>query len=159
MTSVRGMAACFLFIVLGWCLGKSQINQALPGGSDWKSLSVDDHRLYIAGFVQGYRHGTLHAASLATAKFASGSVTSMTRSQKADYEDSLKLAHMVAPFLLHQSGSGIEGALTKFYGDHKNMPVCWDDALLLSTVSLAGNPATEQQLTAARKHGAKSGCK
>ena len=52
-----------------------------------------------------------------------------------------------------------EGALDTFYSDYRNTPVCLNEAILFSIASLAGNPATNQELTAARKAGAESGCK
>jgi len=45
-----------------------------------------------------------------------------------------------------------------FYGDFRNTPVCWQDALLFSNASLAGNAPTEQELETVRKADAKSGC-
>lgn len=55
--------------------------------------------------------------------------------------------------------SQIEATVSTFYDDHQNMPVCWDDATWISTLSAEGNHLTEQALDAARNKGAKSGCK
>ncbi len=53
----------------------------------------------------------------------------------------------------------VEAAVSNFYGNNENTNVCWGDAVLLSTALLRGNAPTEQELAAARKSGAESGCK
>ena len=54
---------------------------------------------------------------------------------------------------------GIETAMDAFYGNYRNAPVCWKDALQFSIWSLSGAAPAEQELDSARKRGAESGCK
>jgi hypothetical protein len=154
------VAVGLLVFFTGWCFGKGQTATHLPGGGDWKALSSTDRELYVAGFVQGYGQGTLHAGSMAMEKLAPEKVSSMTPAQKNDYNESLGRAHKVAPILLHGvSASGLEVTASTFYADYRNTPVCFDDAIIVSSMALAGSPATEQELGAVRKRGATSGCK
>lgn len=53
----------------------------------------------------------------------------------------------------------LEATVSTFYGDYRNMPVCLDDAVRLSTKSLEGNVPAEQELNAVRNKGAESGCR
>jgi len=52
----------------------------------------------------------------------------------------------------------IEDAVNSFYGDYRNAPVCWGQAVQFSIWSLNGNAPTDQEVETARKHGADSGC-
>jgi hypothetical protein len=53
----------------------------------------------------------------------------------------------------------IESAMTTFYSDYRNAPVCWKDALKFAVWSLNGDTPAGEELDAARKRGAESGCK
>jgi hypothetical protein len=154
------VASCWgLIFLAGWTFGHEQTATHQPGGRDWKRLSSTDHKLYLSGFVNGYSMGILHASTLTLEKYAPEQVSALTFAQKKDYEDSLAWAHKVVPILSQSvSRSGIDDTVGTFYGDYRNSPVCWGDAILLSAASLSGNPATDQQLNVARKLGAESGC-
>jgi hypothetical protein len=153
-------AGCLILLCVGWCLGKGQMATHSPGGGDWTALSKADRELYLSGFVEGYRQGTLHAGSAAIAQLAPQSVSSMTPAEKKDYQQQVEWAHKVSRFLAHPvSGDSLEATVTRFYGDYRNMPVCMDNAVLFSAASLGGSAASEQELAAARKRGVESGCK
>jgi hypothetical protein len=53
----------------------------------------------------------------------------------------------------------VQDAMTTFYNDYRNAPLCWGDALQFCVWSLNGNPATEGVIDLARKRGGESGCK
>jgi hypothetical protein len=157
--NVRVIASlCLVFFCVGWCFGQGKTATHLPGGSDWKSLSSAERKLYLSGWVLGYRLGTLHAGVLATSNLAPEKVNALTPAQKKDYDESLGWAHRVTPILLH-GASGLEATVSTFYGDYRNTTVCLDEAILFSAATLAGNAASDQELGAARKQGAASGCK
>jgi hypothetical protein len=99
----------------------------------------------------------MQGSSLVTEKGATEKVSAMTPAVKDDYERNLVWAHRVAPTLLG-SPVGLEATVSTFYADYRNMPVCFDEAILFSAASLAGKAATEQELGAARKRGAEHGC-
>src|ERR1700730_285952 len=154
------VAGCIAIFCSGWCLGQGQKTTHLPGGGDWKALSFADHEFYLAGFVQGYGVGMLHAGSLTIAKLAPEKVSAMTSAEKNDYEESLARARQVAPVLLHSpSSSGLERTVSTFYSDYRNVSICFEDAILFSAASLAGNAAKDQELEVARKKGARIGCR
>src|SRR5260370_41604807 len=52
----------------------------------------------------------------------------------------------------------IVDTMSTFYGDYKNVAVCWPYALTFSAESVAGRPPTELELDIARKVAAESGC-
>lgn len=152
--------ACLLLFSGGWWIGKAQTARHLPGGSDWKALPSTERDLYLTGFVQGYRQGILHGGSMAIEKLAPEKVSSMTPAQKSDYEESLRRARKASHVLMQPvSDSGLDAAMSAFYRDYRNIPVCFDDAILLSAMALAGSSATEQELRAARKTGVEQGCR
>jgi hypothetical protein len=147
------LSGCFFLVYMGWCLGKAQVPQHLPGGGDWKTVSQTNKQFYLIGFVQGYRQGFLHAGSLGTATYAPKSVSSMTPTEKSDLAEAVGLARRVEPYLIHRPFTGLEASWSTFYSDPRNTPVCWDKAILFSVAALAGSPATEQELAKARKQG------
>src|SRR5260370_41839006 len=53
----------------------------------------------------------------------------------------------------------IMDAMSSFYGDYGNAPVCWNQALQFAVWSLNGDAPIEQELREARKRGAESGWK
>jgi hypothetical protein len=161
MTKALVIAGCLCLLLMGFALGREQGQTRLPGGGIWKSESSYDHTVYLAGFTDGYRSGILHAGSLAMSRFAPNQTSSMTPAEKKDYETSLALAPKVTKVLAGHSVSirEIETTVSVLYSDYRNISVCNVDAVILSAASLSGNPATEQELAAARKHGAEMGCR
>jgi len=97
--------------------------------------------------------------SLAISKFAKEKLPSMTPAEKKDFEEGLKEAQKAAPSIGRTSALILAAAVSTFYGDKQNAPVCWEKAVALSAASLAGNEPTDQELDAARKEGAQNGCK
>lgn len=127
----------------------------MPGGGDWKALSNADREMYLSGFVEGYRMGTLQAGSAAIAKFAPEKVSTMTPAERKDYQEQLEWARKVSAALSGpRSVSSFRSTVTAFYGDYLNINVCMDDAILLSAAALGGKAASDQELAAARKRGA-----
>ncbi len=96
--------------------------------------------------------------ALAIATNAPEKVSSMKPAEIEDYEENLRWANRIVP-LQSKPIEEFEGALDTFYSDYRNTSVGWDEAMLLAVASLAGNPATDQELDTTRKRGAKSGCK
>jgi hypothetical protein len=152
------VASSLLLFSAGWCFGAGQAAPYTPGGTGWKTLSVQDHGLYVAGFLHGYLQGLIHGGSLVLEKASPEKVSSMSAYEK--YE--LAVAHKITPVFLQGkdfSATELEPTIAVFYSDYRNMPVCFDDAIELSVASLAGNAATDQELDTARKRGAEMGCK
>jgi hypothetical protein len=147
----------------GWCFGQTRHGNDGNNGNSWRTLPSSTHAFYVAGFTEGYALALVHEEVLIAAKNAPEKVPSMTLAQKKYYEETLRWAKRIVPFKFAggtpKPVEQLEGALDTFYSDYRNMPVCWDEAMLFSLASLAGNAATDQELDAARKKGAESGCK
>ncbi len=147
------VAGVLLAFSAGWCFGEAQTATHAPGGGEWKILSTAERDFYTRGFEEGYLQGMIHGGALAVAKLAPESPAT----QHEDYGWTLGLARKVAPVLTnHPPLQSLETKTSVFYGDNQNIGVCWDDALLLSASPSA---PTDQELAAARKRGAESGCK
>jgi len=161
MRTPLAISGCLALLCVGWCFGQAQTATHPPGGGDWKALPPSDRALYLSGFLQGYKLGIVHAGVLAISKLSPEKVSTMTPAEKKEYDESLEWAHKAAPLLLHGGPSrlGLESTVSTFYADYRNMPVCFEDAVLFSAASLAGNAATDQELKAAREKGAESGCR
>jgi hypothetical protein len=156
MKKLVGVTRGLLVFSAGWCMGGVQADEHFPGGTGWKSLTPTERDLYVAGFLHGYSTAIVHAGALADAKEKHQDTSSMPADEKSE----LTMAKKVLPlFLRDPTGSQLDPTITTLYGDYRNMPVCFDDAILLSAASLAGNAATDQELDAARKRGAEKGCK
>jgi hypothetical protein len=154
------VVACSLaLLAAGWCFGQAQHGS---NGNSWHVLSPAAHTFYVKGFYNGYASASVQMGALTIAKNAPEKVSSMKPAERKDYEEALRWAKLIAPFMFNgppRSVGEFEGALDTFYSDYRNTPVCLNEAILFSIASLAGNPATNQELTAARKAGAESGCK
>jgi hypothetical protein len=151
-------ASCLVFFCAGWCFG--EINQTGVNGTTWKTLSPTEHKFYLSGFVQGYALGAAHAGSMALNRFAPEKVLTLPPAEKSDYDKTLAWAPRVMRILQQSiAKSGLETAVSTFYGDYRNMPVCFEDAILFSAASLAGSTPTDKELNAARKQGAEGGCR
>lgn len=142
----------------GWCFG--QQSGITLNGTSWKPLSRFERTLYLVGFnkghVAGMREGFKEVLEVIVAARPASSWTSEERQkleEKAKLMDRKSIAH--SDFTMGQ----LEATVSTFYEDYRNMPVCWDDATRFSTSSLKGNTPTEEELNAARKSGAESGCK
>ncbi len=148
---------CGLVFLGGWAFG--QADRGRYGGARWKPLTTYEKSLYAFGFSRGYEQGFEEAGSVAIVNIQSQrSLPVPTPEQKK------KFSELAAQARDHSFiGRAIVGQLIAtvdtFYGDYRNMPVCWNDAVLLSSVSLEGRAPTEESLEAARKRGAESGCK
>jgi hypothetical protein len=53
----------------------------------------------------------------------------------------------------------VDNAVSSFYGDYRNVSVCWNQAVQFSIWSLSGDAVTDQEIDAARKSKAESDCK
>jgi hypothetical protein len=140
----------------GWGVGQ----QSAWNGTRWKTLNLFERTCYVMGFNRGHaagmREGFKEILEVIVAAKPGSSWTLEERKkveEKADQIDRKSAAH--SDFTMRQ----LEATVSTFYEDNRNMPVCWDDAAWLSTLSLEGNAPTEEELNTARKAGAASGCK
>ena len=147
---------CLLVFWGGWCFGQ----QNVLNGTLWKNLNLFERTLYVTGFNQGHaagmRDGIKETLEAIKAVKPPSSWTLEERRElagKADQIDQKSAAN--SDFTRGQ----LEATVSTFYGDYRNTPVCLDDAVWLSTLSLKGSAPTEKELNAARKNGAQSGCK
>jgi len=118
--------------------------------------------MYVIGFMHGYVLGKRDTGALALAKLAEGKlplIPSMTPAQKKDMEEGIEEAQKAGPVIGRTSALILTAAMSTFYNDGQNASVCWENAVMLSAASLAGTEPTDQELEAARKKGAESGCK
>lgn len=156
------VVACWFSIFgAGWCFGNPQKAKLMPGGSTWKVVQESERQVYVIGFMHGYVLGKRDAGALALAKLTEGKlplIPPMTSAQKKDMEEGIAEAQKAGPVIERTSALILTAAMSTFYYDGQNTSVCWEDAIMLSAASLAGNPATDLELDAARKKGAESGC-
>jgi hypothetical protein len=58
----------------------------------------------------------------------------------------------------HHNLGEITNAVTTFYGDYRNVSVCWEAAVTFSVMSVYGNPPSNEELARARQGSPKGGC-
>ena len=146
---------CALTFFAGWAFGQHPLDS-----SGWSDLGKTDslaRLMYIKGYTEGYTDGNTMMVMIAAAQAKN------TPSQPSTTQF-LALAVLRADDV---AGSGtahgitmqkIETTMSSFYSDYRNAPVCWNQALQFSIWSMNGNAATDQELEAARKSNAESGC-
>ncbi len=128
-------------------------------GANWKNLSLSERAVYVkgfnAGYVAGMDKGVKKTLEVIGAVKPPSSWTPEERRKLAERAEQIDQKSGHSDFTIGQ----LEATVTAFYDDYRNMPVCWDDAVRFSTLSLQGNAPTEEELNTARKKGAESGCK
>jgi hypothetical protein len=155
MQKLSAVALCGALIFLGgWAFG--QTNRNGTDGAHWKALNTFEKGLYTAGFSRGHDQGFTEAAGAAmVSQRQSQPVLTPELKEKAS-----KLAAQARDhaFIGNATVGQIVATVDTFYSDYRNMEVCWNDAVLLSSVSLAGRAPAKESLDAARKNDAESGC-
>lgn len=148
--------SCLLLFCAAWAFGQ----QGAWNGTDWKTLNVSERTAFVMGFNKGHaagmRDGIKEILEVIVAARPGASWTPKERQileEKAKQIDQKSVAAK-QDVTMRQ----IEAAVSTFYENRKNTNVCWGDAVTLSTALLRGNTPTEQELAAARKSGAESGC-
>jgi hypothetical protein len=153
------LALCCMLVSVGFIWGGE--TEPARNGTSWMNLSYPQKAVYAAGFVDGYAGGFNDGAAVTVEKYLSPEPPKLTEAQKEGATEQAANAVTHARVILRSKATRAEvlNAMVAFYGDDKNTPVCWADALLFSVASLAGRTPTEQQLDAVRAAGTKSGCK
>jgi hypothetical protein len=152
---------CALVFLAGWTVGNARDAQHLAGGSTWNNSTKTMQDMYVAGFRNGYIVGARDASAGTMVQY-SVKLPPMSPAQRKDMDEGAAEWRRIASTILSPQGPGVEvivSTVSTFYSDHRNSPICEDRAILFSLASLAGNAATEQELGAARKAGADTGCK
>jgi hypothetical protein len=152
------VAGCFCVLIFcsGWVFGQRTLD-----ASNWGELGKIDNlarTTYVKGYLAGYSDGESTMEKIASVLM------------KDNPRDDAK-KKLVAPQAARVSqviGFGINqdmtigkimDAMSSFYSDYRNAPVCWNQALQFAVWSLNGDSPSEQELSEARKRGAESGCK
>ena len=162
----------WLIFVAGWAIGENKV--LVLNGTNWKAFPTSEKIMYTYGFSQGYRQGGLDGISMATrwlvrlvGKWHCTFEGKLSRESTSLSEEEIR-AEMNAqvqsekyPFYgdAHTTVTQYVDTMSVFYSDYRNAPVCWDNALRLSSASLAGRAPTEEELEATRKADALTGCK
>jgi len=156
---------CLMFFASGWALGQTRERQ---NGLYWKKLGSSDFAqagkaMYIDGFFAGYQHGIADAETAAlTGKTGRAKQAPIPEASKRFVQNDAPLLAWMSSQLRHGrfdfSNGQIESEMDSFYGDYRNAPVCWDEALVFSLGALEGNPPSRQQLSFVRKLGAGTPC-
>jgi hypothetical protein len=114
--------------------------------------------MYVRGYVNGYADGDSAMEQIVAVVFKDQDLQTAFKKMPADPQI-FRVAQMVGLGKnLDISVAKIENAMSSFYTDYRNAPVCWNEAVQFSVLSLNGEAATEQELAAARKSGAEAGC-
>ncbi len=155
------VACSGLVFLAGLAVGKAQEAPHPAGGSTWQNLTETIRDIYVRGFSNGYVVGARDASGYAVVKFGA-KLPAMTAAVRKDMDEGAAQFGSAGRALLSPQGPGVEvivSTVSTFYSDYRNTPICQDKAILFSVASLAGNAASDQELAAARKAGAETGCK
>jgi hypothetical protein len=151
-------SCCAIFFFAGWAFGQSQITH---DASAWTELGKADglaRLMYVKGYIQGYADGDSAMEKIAAVLMKSTPVDASTK--KFIQPQAVRVADVTGFGKNENITVGkIDNAVSFFYGDYRNAPVCWNQAVLFSIWALNGNAPTDQEVDAARKSGAESGCK
>jgi hypothetical protein len=147
---------CVIVFFAGWTFG--QTTGGGNNGANWKTLTAFEKSIYALGFSRGYGEGFEEAAAAAIVSIQSQRpLPVFTPEQKKKFSELAAQARDHA-YIGKAAIGQIIATVDTFYGDYRNMPVCWNDAVLFSSVSLEARAPTQESLEAARKSGAETGC-
>lgn len=146
---------CGLTFCAGWVFGQRTLD-----ASNWGELGRTDglgRLMYVKGYIQGYADGDSAMEKITVVLTKNIPLDSST---KQLVSPQMRRLSDVVGFGKNQDVTvgKIDNAVSSFYSDYRNAPVCWNQALQFSIWSLNGNAPTDQELDAARKSGAESGC-
>jgi len=155
MKKTLTVGGSLLLFCAGWASGQ---NAAGPkyDGSAWNNLRNMDvlaQTLYTSGYVAGYRRGSVVDWVIHGSGKPSPLENSKIARLKIESHDLNGLGKN-----RHVTVAEVQEAMDTFYNDYRNVPVCWDDALVFSVESLNDDAPTEQELDATRKANAETGC-
>ena len=113
----------------------------------------------MLGFSRGHEQGRIEGMGAAIAKMLEpASLSSLTPEQKTDASQLAVQARDHASIGKGVSIGQVTATVDTFYSDYRNVAICWNYAVLLSSVSLGGR-APSEDAHAARKSGAENGFK
>jgi hypothetical protein len=147
---------CGLIFFAGWAFGQQVLD-----ASRWNEIGRQDdyaRMMYVLGYTQGYEDGDSAMEKVAFV---------LTKGNPPDSATKALLTPQVTR-IAEVEGRGknhgitvakVTDAVSTFYTDYRNAPVCWNAAVQFSIWSLNGDAPTEQELDAARKRGGDGGCK
>ncbi len=150
----KPIIVCLLFFLTSWAFGQQKVTR---DGTTWK-VSDATQVGYISGYIQGYKTGTIDTAALIYAKTPSTMPSLSPEHRKELLDAAAKAKGRLDAFDSKGTLGQLATTMNTFYGDFRNSPVCWQDALLFSNASLVGQAPTEQELETARKTDAENGC-
>jgi hypothetical protein len=142
----------------GWCFG--QQSSITMNGTSWKTVQRIERVFYVTGFNRGHAAGMQDGFKEAFETIvAVRPASSWTPEEKEKLVEKVRLIEGKSGAHADITMGQLEATVSTFYNDYRNMPVCWDAATEFSISSLKGNAPAEQELSAARKTGAESGCR
>lgn len=135
-------------------------------GSSWRSTSTIGKLLYVDGFNTGYRKGTQDALrpvmddSLAN-PIASEQQKEILAVPPISAQDSLakKMGWRGWTAAEAATSSQIEQRMDEFYANPANQGVCWSEAFVIVSHSIAGQIFTDADIKEIRSTSAASGCR
>jgi len=153
------LIGCFCLVVFcsGWAFGQRSLD-----ASNWSELGKIDNlarTMYVKGYLAGYSDGDSAMEKITvvlTGDYPMDEAKKKLIAPQAVRLSQVSLLGIVNPDVTIER---VMGTMSSFYGDYRNAPVCWNQALQFAVWSLNGDSPTEQELRAARKRSAENGCK
>ncbi len=145
------VAACWvLFFAAGW-MSASKAQSRMSPAEVWRTMPYAERFAYVSGFFSGYAWGLIDEMNDVSAQVAAGKRT-------PEQKEILKFMYSVRRHKPDAaSWAEVIDAVSTFYSDYRNLPVCSDNAVRFATSAMLGNAAIEQELQRVRKADAQ-GC-
>lgn len=151
IVSKQTVVICACIFLGGFVAGQAA-STPKPGyshdGQHWRELTDFQRILYVRGFSLGYQDATTTKEALA-GKYLDDAqrvlLTKVDRYLAGKAEGRHKVGEIV-------------NAITTFYGDYRNVSVCWEPAITFSVMSVYGSPPSNAELAGARQGSASGGC-
>jgi hypothetical protein len=148
MSKHIAFGACIFLgsFVGGWAVGNAKASFSY-NGQNWQALTGFQKLLYVRGFSVGYQDAIATKEALAGKSLNDAQRALLMRTE----------LYLSGKGEGHHSISEIINAVTTFYGDHRNVSVCWEAAVAFSVMSVHGSPPSDEDVARAR-HSSGEGC-
>lgn len=176
MKTIRGcwrvpasLAVAITLLAAGWA-ARAVAGHFSQDGPGWRSVSTECRLLYVDGFDTAYRLGAVDvrlklvdrlAAAVLKKQITRELAREITAKEQEPAQDDLWTNKMswTGWTAAKETDGQIKEGMDRFYANPTNQGICWAEAFLIVSHSVAGQTFTEADMSAIRRASSKESCK
>ena len=166
--TLASFAMAVAFFAAGWT-AKATATGFLQDGPGWLGVSTECRLLYVDGFDTAYRLGAIDvsmkyldrlSAALLKKQITKEAMHEITAKEQEPSSEDIWTNKMswTGWTATKETNSQIKEGMDRFYANSANQAICWREAFLIVSHSIAGQTFSERDMSAIRRASVKSGC-